>query len=68
MVLLEEEFEESDLPYKVDLINYYSCDENFKKIMDSNNIILPKLDEIIPKVITNQAYNLHCKSIDRFQF
>jgi predicted nucleotidyltransferase len=45
LLLIEEEFEESDLPYKVDLINYYSCDDNFKKIMDSNNIILPKLDE-----------------------
>lgn len=30
---LEEEFEESDLPYKVDLLDYHKCDPNFQKIM-----------------------------------
>ena len=28
---LEEEFEESDLPFKVDLVNYHRCDEDFKQ-------------------------------------
>lgn len=28
---LEEDFEESDLPFKVDLVNYHGCDEGFRK-------------------------------------
>lgn len=37
---LEEDFEESDLPYKVDLVNYNSCDTEFKKIIDESCIPL----------------------------
>jgi predicted nucleotidyltransferase len=43
IISLENEFEESDLPYKVDLINYNSCDDDFKKIMDSNYVIVQKI-------------------------
>jgi len=35
---LQEEFEESDLPYKVDLVNYNLCDESFKKIIGTNYV------------------------------
>jgi predicted nucleotidyltransferase len=38
--LIEEEFEESNLPYKVDLIDYNSCDKEFQSIMNKNHIIL----------------------------
>lgn len=40
---LEEEFEESDLPYKIDLINYNKCDPSFKESIGNNFIkISPK--------------------------
>jgi len=35
---LEEEFEESDLPFKVDIVDYNKCDDDFKKIIMSNYI------------------------------
>ena len=28
---LEEDFEESDLPFKVDFVDFWSCSENFRK-------------------------------------
>lgn len=40
IIKLEEEFEESDLPYKVDLVNYNTCNAEFKKIIDRNCIHL----------------------------
>ena len=40
LIKLEEELEESDLPYKVDLINYQACDDTFKKIIQSNYICI----------------------------
>lgn len=30
---LEEDFTESDLPYKVDLVDYNKCDEEFKSLI-----------------------------------
>jgi predicted nucleotidyltransferase len=30
-------FEESDIPYRVDIIDYMSASENFKKIIDSSS-------------------------------
>jgi predicted nucleotidyltransferase len=30
-------FEESDIPYRVDIIDYISASENFKKIIDSSS-------------------------------
>lgn len=38
--LLKEKFEESNLPFKVDLILYSRCDDTFKKIIDSQGIPL----------------------------
>jgi len=35
---LEEELEESDLPYKVDLVDYNKCDDSFKRIIDKSYI------------------------------
>lgn len=40
LLKLEEELEESDLPYKVDIVNYHQCDDDFKNIMDKSNICL----------------------------
>lgn len=39
---LEGAFEESDLPYKVDLINYNACDSAFQKIMDAHHEVVPR--------------------------
>ena len=40
LLKIEEDFEESDLPYKVDLVNYQQCDPEFQKIMLNNCICL----------------------------
>lgn len=31
--LLDEDFDESDLPYKVDVINWNTCNESFKQLI-----------------------------------
>jgi len=31
-------FEESNLPYKVDIVDWYSISEDFKKIIDANKV------------------------------
>ena len=36
IMIIEEEFEESDLPYKVDLVNYNTCDKEFKDRITKN--------------------------------
>lgn len=41
---MEEDFEESDLPYKVDIIDYNKSEDYFKDIMDKNNICLKFYD------------------------
>lgn len=40
LCLLEEALEASDLPYKVDLVNYQSCDEAFKKLIGSRYVCI----------------------------
>lgn len=40
LLKLEEAFEDSDLPYKVDLLAYHKLDEDFKKIIGSRYICL----------------------------
>lgn len=35
---LQEELEDSDLPFTVDLVDYYKCDETFKKILDTQYV------------------------------
>lgn len=42
---IEESFEESDLPYKVDLVNYHQCEAGFKKILDTQHILLPHCEK-----------------------
>lgn len=37
---IEEAFEESDLPFKVDLVNYHKCDKDFQNIIGSSYIRL----------------------------
>ena len=39
---IEDELEESDLPYKVDIIDYNKCDKNFQEIMKSGYVKLNK--------------------------
>jgi predicted nucleotidyltransferase len=37
---IEEDFEESDLPYKVDIINFNDCSEDFKAIIKKDMVHL----------------------------
>ena len=39
-VHIEEDFEESDLPYKVDLVNWNSCSIDFKKLIKNDLICI----------------------------
>lgn len=43
-VMLQETFSESDLPFKVDLVDYSKVDNDFKKIIDSEGINLWRLE------------------------
>ena len=40
--LLKEEFENSDLPFKVDIVEYKRVDNSFKKIIDEEGIEFSK--------------------------
>lgn len=40
LIKLEEEFEESDLPYKVDLVSYNKCNADFQRLMLQNYVCL----------------------------
>lgn len=42
---IESDFEDSDLPYKVDLINWNKCDEAFKKIIKDSMICIYSGDQ-----------------------
>ncbi|MCX7338240.1 MAG: nucleotidyltransferase domain-containing protein [Alphaproteobacteria bacterium] len=37
---IEEDFEESDLPYKVDCVHFFSCDETFREIIQKDLVLL----------------------------
>jgi len=39
---IDEDFEESDLPFKVDIVNWKSCDESFRSIIQKDLMILQK--------------------------
>lgn len=39
---LEEYFEESDIPFKIDLVNFHKCDSDFQKIILENYICMQK--------------------------
>lgn len=41
ILAIEDKFEDSNLPYTVDLINYNSSEPEFQKIMDKNFIVFP---------------------------
>jgi ribosomal protein S18 acetylase RimI-like enzyme/predicted nucleotidyltransferase len=40
LLILEEDFEESDLPYKVDIIDFNKCDYDFRKIILQNYLCI----------------------------
>lgn len=37
---IEEDFDESDLPYKIDLIDWNACDENFQTLIKKDLVLL----------------------------
>jgi type I restriction enzyme S subunit len=37
---IDEDFEESDLPFKVDVVNYLTCDKNFQNMIKKDLILL----------------------------
>lgn len=43
---LKDAFEESDLPYRVDIIDYNNISEKFKNIINDKNEIIYKVDKI----------------------
>ena len=40
LISLKDAFEESDLPYRVDIIDYNNISDKFKKIVDSGNEVI----------------------------
>lgn len=40
MAIMRDEFSESDLPFKVDIIEWYGVDEDFRAIIKENYLIL----------------------------
>lgn len=43
--LIKEAFEESDLPFRVDVLDWHSLSNNFKRIIESQHIAL-SMDEV----------------------
>mgnify|MGYP002010425203 CR=1 FL=1 len=41
MVKLEDRFEASGLPYTVDIVDLHNADDNFRKIIEAEKILLP---------------------------
>lgn len=37
---IDEDFENSDLPYKVDVVDWHACDENFKSLIRTDLTII----------------------------
>ena len=37
---IDEDFENSDLPYKVDVVDWYACDENFKSLIRNDLTVI----------------------------
>ena len=37
---IEEDFEESDIPYKVDLVDWNACDETFRNLIKKDLILI----------------------------
>lgn len=40
LIDLADEFDESDLPYKVDLLDWHSIDESFRKLITQNTFLI----------------------------
>lgn len=59
LIKLEDELEECDLPFTVDLVNYNKCDESFKKIIGHDFVpIITKNFLVIPHLILEQNNKL----------
>lgn len=43
-IRLEADFEESDLPYKVDLVDWNKCDETFRKIIKEDMVCVQEVE------------------------
>lgn len=42
LIQLEDDFIESNLPYKVDLVNWHQCSDEFQSLIKQDMILLPK--------------------------
>ena len=40
---IEEDFKESDLPFKLDLVDFSSCTQEFKERIEKDLVLIPKL-------------------------
>lgn len=49
---IEEDFEESDLPYKVDLVDWQNCDQDFQNII-FNDMICIQVSDLLMRVEKN---------------
>jgi type I restriction enzyme, S subunit len=47
--LLEEAFEDSDLPYKVDVVDWATTSESFRKIIERDRVMVKKTERSVPK-------------------
>lgn len=47
---LSDEFEESDLPYTVDVVDWQSVSPQFKQLIDSDRVLFPFTDESCKQV------------------
>ncbi len=41
---LSEDFAESDLPYKVDVVDWHACSPDFQELINSSSLALPLAD------------------------
>jgi hypothetical protein len=47
---LKEDFEESWLPYKVDLVDWNMCDKDFQSVITKDLILIQGNPELLPKL------------------
>lgn len=47
---IEEDFKESDLPYKVDIVDWNMCDSIFQSIIEKDLILIQGNPELLPKL------------------
>jgi len=46
-ISLWDEFEESDLPYRVDVVDLHTISESFREIIEQDKVLLPEATDII---------------------